>query len=415
MTTSASPAEGGYVSPSGTNWYDRRHRVPVRATAYGDYSFSGWSGDLSGLKNPASVRMTTPKSVVANFSLIREGVSVPTVPGDPGTGIRTIRGKPSIHFASPGPGKSLRIGTSRKISWVSENLNPSGVIHLSYWDIDKWREIAELPATATSYYWTIPDTPATLTFFRIGNWTGDTQECESTNEIGFAISPDEEPSIEGGWVFDISGEDEGGAAVWFEENKIEGHGISAKYGMFRIEGEYTRDTEGVISGDLILYGFDSLVELERGYLLGKSDSRFSGLTFVMQTTGREALSLFTMEGRRILGEQVLAKEWTVEVTGRRKGTFDRLEIESCEIDGKSYPQLYEVSGDGVIADAGPTEMNGYLFLTLKDGVYGIYVTGGGVSERGDFSGRLKSAEGKFSLKMVSDEGVRYDCSGRARH
>jgi uncharacterized repeat protein (TIGR02543 family) len=59
---------GGTTDPApGTHGYQRGISVSVRAVPQAHYTFSGWSGDLTGTQNPASVVMTTDKSVTANF------------------------------------------------------------------------------------------------------------------------------------------------------------------------------------------------------------------------------------------------------------------------------------------------------------------------------------------------------------
>ena len=47
LTVTASPSEGGSVSPPGGT-YDAGTTVEVTATANTDYSFSGWAGDFEG-------------------------------------------------------------------------------------------------------------------------------------------------------------------------------------------------------------------------------------------------------------------------------------------------------------------------------------------------------------------------------
>ena len=68
LTTAASPAGGGTVSPSGTGWYNSGQSVSVTATANSGYSFTGWSGDLSGTTSPVSITMNGPRSASANFA-----------------------------------------------------------------------------------------------------------------------------------------------------------------------------------------------------------------------------------------------------------------------------------------------------------------------------------------------------------
>ena len=68
LTTGASPAGGGTISPSGTNWYNSGQSVSITAAAASGYSFTGWAGDLSGATNPASVVVNGPKSLNASFA-----------------------------------------------------------------------------------------------------------------------------------------------------------------------------------------------------------------------------------------------------------------------------------------------------------------------------------------------------------
>jgi hypothetical protein len=68
LTTSVNPAGTGTVNPSGISWYNSGQTVSVFATANSGYTFSGWSGDLSGANAPSSVVMKGPKNVTGNFS-----------------------------------------------------------------------------------------------------------------------------------------------------------------------------------------------------------------------------------------------------------------------------------------------------------------------------------------------------------
>ena len=67
LTTAANPATGGTVTPAGTNYYNKDQSVQVQATAKLGYVFTGWSGDLSGPMNPATITMSGSKTVTANF------------------------------------------------------------------------------------------------------------------------------------------------------------------------------------------------------------------------------------------------------------------------------------------------------------------------------------------------------------
>ena len=66
LTVTASPSEGGSVSPQGGT-YDAGTTVEVTATANTDYSFSGWAGDFEGSSNPVTLTMLTDQTLTANF------------------------------------------------------------------------------------------------------------------------------------------------------------------------------------------------------------------------------------------------------------------------------------------------------------------------------------------------------------
>ncbi|MDB6093718.1 MAG: hypothetical protein JWM32_1280 [Verrucomicrobia bacterium] len=64
LTTSAGP--GGSVSPGGV--FAAGATAIVTATPASNYTFTGWSGDLSGSANPGSVVMSADRSVTAHFA-----------------------------------------------------------------------------------------------------------------------------------------------------------------------------------------------------------------------------------------------------------------------------------------------------------------------------------------------------------
>jgi len=66
LTTLANPSEGGTVSGAGT--YTSGTVVPVTASPAVGWSFTGWTGDLTGTANPDNVTMNSDKSVTANFT-----------------------------------------------------------------------------------------------------------------------------------------------------------------------------------------------------------------------------------------------------------------------------------------------------------------------------------------------------------
>jgi len=68
LTTTAIPAEGGTVSPSGETDYLQGESVRISATSISDFEFAGWSGDVYGSETPITVVMDSDKTVTANFS-----------------------------------------------------------------------------------------------------------------------------------------------------------------------------------------------------------------------------------------------------------------------------------------------------------------------------------------------------------
>jgi List-Bact-rpt repeat protein len=73
LTTSVSPAGGGTISPNPSSvdgYYNAGTSVQLSAATNAGYAFLNWSGDVTGALNPASVVMSAPRSVTANFNLI---------------------------------------------------------------------------------------------------------------------------------------------------------------------------------------------------------------------------------------------------------------------------------------------------------------------------------------------------------
>ena len=85
LTTSADPSAGGTVNPSGERWYNRGDSVDVTATPNGGYSFTGWSGSVSGTTNPVRVTMDGVKTVTANFSQSQYTLTVNVSPSSSGS------------------------------------------------------------------------------------------------------------------------------------------------------------------------------------------------------------------------------------------------------------------------------------------------------------------------------------------
>jgi uncharacterized repeat protein (TIGR02543 family) len=85
LTSSAAPVAGGTVSPSGTSWQNSGQTIPISAGANTGYSFSNWSGDLSGTSSSASLVMTAPKTVTANFTQNQYTLTINILPTGSGS------------------------------------------------------------------------------------------------------------------------------------------------------------------------------------------------------------------------------------------------------------------------------------------------------------------------------------------
>jgi uncharacterized repeat protein (TIGR02543 family) len=83
LTTTALPVSTGTVSGAGT--YDSGTVVTVQATPEVGYTFTGWSGALSGTTNPTTVTMTANKSITANFAHITYTLTTTASPSTGGS------------------------------------------------------------------------------------------------------------------------------------------------------------------------------------------------------------------------------------------------------------------------------------------------------------------------------------------
>lgn len=79
LTTSASPAEGGTVTPEGSNSYASGTQVPVTASPNAGYAFTNWTGDCTG-SDACLVTLDSNKTVTATFQLLPTPTPSPAGP-----------------------------------------------------------------------------------------------------------------------------------------------------------------------------------------------------------------------------------------------------------------------------------------------------------------------------------------------
>jgi Divergent InlB B-repeat domain len=80
-STSASPSGGGSVTAGG--WLAAGAAVSIQATPNTGYTFTGFSGALTGTTNPQTLTMNGPKTVVANFITTAALRSISITPTNP--------------------------------------------------------------------------------------------------------------------------------------------------------------------------------------------------------------------------------------------------------------------------------------------------------------------------------------------
>ena len=79
LTISASPANGGTVTPPSGSYYPGGTSVPISATAASGFQFSSWAGGAAGSSASTAVTMNAPETVTANFSSLT-GITIQTNP-----------------------------------------------------------------------------------------------------------------------------------------------------------------------------------------------------------------------------------------------------------------------------------------------------------------------------------------------
>ena len=122
VTTTITPSGAGLVSKNPNKaTYVHGEQVSLTATANSGYTFSNWSGDLTGSSNPATLTMNGNKAVTATFSAIAEAISVPTIPSGPSSGTTGV----SYTFTTGGASSNLGHSLGYQFDWKGDGTDLS--------------------------------------------------------------------------------------------------------------------------------------------------------------------------------------------------------------------------------------------------------------------------------------------------
>jgi hypothetical protein len=386
LTTSVSLPEGGTVSPSGTFWYKSGTNVSITATPRFGYRFSGWSGDYLGSEKSIILDMNGPKNVMANFETIPEEISVPTMPkGVP-------KGNTDTSYAfSTSSSSNLRHSLEYQFDWGDGSTPVWG------------------PAKQ-SHIWTMAGTYQMRVMARCATHTSLVSGWSNIKSVTI-----------NGWLYTISGEngDEGGATLWFDQGIFDGYGVSYDFETFRIQGNYSSDRQGLMSGAFTLSDLRG-VDLVSGTLTGSVNSVTTKMKLVLKDSND--FPVFNMAGVRLRGEQVIPRDWNATISGDVEGSFDSLTIEPYQdlTSGEVFSRVFHISGSGSITMTGDffyTHVRKYAPNGNYKGniVYGVYGMTGGITETGVISGTLNPNKGKFTFNLTSDnEENKYRLDGQER-
>jgi hypothetical protein len=396
--------------------------------SWGDGTYSSWSSPSRGscsqshtwpaigtYQVTARARSKTNNSIVSNWS---NALSI------------SVNGIPFIQITSPNGGENLAVGSTYTITWNSLYLNPLGTVYLFYKFDGAWHPIATSPPTATSLSWTIPRLPAGVTspvpssgttrFARstqsislwIGNWLNGDWECYDKTDQSFRILYD-------AWVCKISGADQGGATLFLDEDSFEGYGISLKWGMVEIRGNYIIDSKGLMNGSYSIRDFTyPETVLDSGNLTGSVDSSTKNLTLNLTTS----IGTISISGVRFVSDPSIPGGWTGTLSGSASGGFNSLSIGPYQTEDGLYSYLFDFLGSGSITSpvGGSINIEGYFYLTSTTtsrrnptNVYGIYEITGVISEIGVLTGTLNPSTGTVSFTMTSQNGKKYTLKGNA--
>ena len=151
---SASPSEGGSVSPSGAQKYQIGSKVNLRAYNYSDFSFVNWTLNGEVISTSSSLNnfeVSESGSVVAHFKY---------APGNPAEPAPAVLSHPLYLKANPSEGGHFNI-SSGNVHQEGENIYIRSYSN-TYYIFKNWTQDGEVISTDYQFNYTMPNKAATL-------------------------------------------------------------------------------------------------------------------------------------------------------------------------------------------------------------------------------------------------------------
>ncbi len=238
---------------------------------------------------------------------------------------------------------------------------------------------------------------------------------------GFQSVSFAQPSIEGDWLFDISGADKGAAFITFDganPGTFEGYGFVMGGGVIFISGIHSVDSKGKING-----GYNTSDEFSSprggGTIVGKVDKKGTKISIKL-SEGPNAKGIRAPVdplNPPALLEPELPKSWLVTGSGQggTRVAFTTFTV-TKETDAAYPHRVYAISGEGWINGVEPITVRGGFYLNAKNVAYGGYEAldgNGDPLEDGVFTGKINLSSRKFSFKLLSSLGSKGTMKGQA--
>jgi len=101
-----------------------------------------------------------------------------------------------FHVKTPNGGQSITAGSSYSVTWDRMNIPSTDSVLIDYWNGSTWVNQATVAYNATSYSWSVPNTPTTVAKIRVRNSSTGNQVNDTTDGTFTIVGlPDLVPSL----------------------------------------------------------------------------------------------------------------------------------------------------------------------------------------------------------------------------